>query len=61
MIEFSFAELFLLVWAFVATVVAVSKTQSDRSARAFIEALLSDDDMRNEVVSAYKAFKEAKQ
>jgi len=57
MIEFSFAELFLLAWAVLATVVAVSKTQETRAAKSFINAILDDDGLRNEVVSSYKIFK----
>lgn len=59
MIEFSFAELFLLAWAILATVVAVSKAQETRAAKHFIHALLDDENLRNEVVSARKIFKEA--
>jgi hypothetical protein len=59
MIEFSFAELFLLAWAVLATVVAVSKAQETRAAKSFINAMLEDDGLRNEVVSSYKMFKEA--
>ena len=61
MIEFSFAELFLLAWAVIATVVAVSKSQETRAAKGFIKAILDDDNLRNELVSSYKIFKEANQ
>lgn len=57
MIEFSFAELFLLAWAIVATGVAVSKAQQTRAAKHFINAILDDDGLRNELVSSYKIFK----
>ena len=40
MIEFSFAELFLLAWAVLATVVAVSKAHEARGAKHFIHALM---------------------
>ena len=56
MIEFSFAELFLLIWAVIATAIAVSKAQEVRAARGFIRAILEDDEMRNEVVSSYKIY-----
>jgi hypothetical protein len=59
MIEFSFAELFLLAWAVFATVVAIGKTQETRAAKHFINAILDDDEMRNELVSSYKIFKAA--
>jgi hypothetical protein len=59
MIEFSFAELFLLVWAVIATAIAVWKTQALRGAKYFIDAMLDDDEMRNEIVSSYKMFKAA--
>ena len=59
MIEFSFAELFLLAWALLATVVAVAKAQEARGAKHFINAILDNEDMRNEIVSSYKMFKEA--
>ena len=59
MIEFSFAELFLLAWAVIATAIAVSKTQETRAAKSFIHAFLDDDDLRNELVSSYKMFREA--
>ena len=59
MIEFSFAELFLLAWAVGATAIAVSKIQEVRAAKGFIRALLEDDEMRNEVVSSYKIFEVA--
>lgn len=57
MIEFSFAELFLLAWAVIATVVAASKAHEVRAAKHFIRAFLEDDEVRNEVVSSYKIFK----
>ena len=59
MIEFSFAELFLLAWAIVATVVAISAIQQVRAAKSFIYALMDDEGLRNEIVSSYKIFKEA--
>ena len=59
MIEFSFAELFLLSWAVLATVVAVSKAHEARGAKHFIHALMDDDKLRNELVSSYKMFNEA--
>jgi len=59
MIEFSFAELFLLAWAVLATVVAVLKAQEVRAAKHFINAILDNEDMRNEIVSSYKMFNEA--
>jgi hypothetical protein len=59
MIEFSFAELFLLVWAVIATAIAVSAAQQTRAAKHFINAILDNDEMRNEVVSSYKIFKAA--
>jgi hypothetical protein len=59
MIEFSFAELFLLAWAVLATVVAVWKAQALHGAKHFINAILDDDEMRNELVSSYKIFKAA--
>ena len=59
MIEFSFAELFLLAWAVLATVLAISKVQETRAAKSFISAILDDDDLRNEIVSSYKMFREA--
>jgi F0F1-type ATP synthase membrane subunit c/vacuolar-type H+-ATPase subunit K len=57
MIEFSFAELFLLIWAVIATAIAVSAFQQMRAAKHFINAILDNDEMRNEVVSSYKIFK----
>lgn len=57
MIEFSFAELFLLIWAVLATAIAVSKSQESRAAKHFINAILDDEGMRNEIVSSYKIFK----
>lgn len=59
MIEFSFAELFLLAWAIVATVVAAYAFRQMRVAKQFIRAFLDDDDLRNELVSSYKIFSEA--
>jgi hypothetical protein len=59
MIEFSFAELFLLAWAVLATAIAVSKTQETRAAKNFIHIIMDDDEMRNELVSSYKMFREA--
>jgi hypothetical protein len=59
MVEFSFAELFLLAWAILATVVAVSAVQKVRVAKSFIHALMDDESLRNEIVSSYKIFKEA--
>ena len=59
MIEFSFAELFLLAWAVLATVLAIAKVQETRAAKSFINAILDDDDLRNEIVSSYKMFREA--
>jgi len=59
MIEFSFAELFLLIWAVLATAIAVSKSHESRAAKHFINAMLDDDGLRNEVVSSYKIFKAA--
>lgn len=59
MIEFSFAELFLLAWAVLATVLAIAKVQEVRAAKSFIHAFLDDDDLRNEIVSSYKIFSEA--
>ena len=59
MIEFSFAELFLLAWALLATVVAISAIQQVRAAKGFIHALMDDENLRNEIVSSYKIFKEA--
>ena len=59
MIEFSFAELFLLAWAVLATAIAVSRTQETRAAKNFINAMLDDDNLRNEIVSSYKMFREA--
>jgi len=59
MIEFSFAELFLLAWAIIATAIAVYASQQMRAAKHFINAILDDEDMRNEIVSSYKMFKEA--
>jgi hypothetical protein len=59
MIEFSFAELFLLAWAVLATVLAIAKVQEVRAAKNFIHAFLDDDDLRNEIVSSYKIFSEA--
>jgi hypothetical protein len=61
MIEFSFAELFLLVWSVGATAIAVSKAQQLRAAKHFINAFLDDDNLRNELVSSYKIFKSANQ
>ena len=46
MIEFSFAELFLLVWAVLATAIAVSKSHESRAAKHFINAILDDDGLR---------------
>lgn len=59
MIEFSFAELFLLAWAVLATAIAVSRTQETRAAKNFIHTILDDDALRNELVSSYKIFREA--
>ena len=59
MIEFSFAELFLLAWAVLATVLAISKVQEVRAAKNFIHIIMDDDEMRNELVSSYKMFREA--
>ena len=59
MIEFSFAELFLLAWAVLATVLAISASQQTRAAKHFINAIMDDDKLRNEVVSSYKMFREA--
>lgn len=59
MIEFSFAELFLLAWAIIATVVAVFAAQRERAAKHFITAIMDDENFRNEIVSSYKIFKEA--
>jgi hypothetical protein len=59
MIEFSFAELFLLAWAVLATVLAISKVQETRAAKNFIHTILDDDALRNEIVSSYKMFREA--
>jgi hypothetical protein len=59
MVEFSFAELFLLAWAILATVVAVFASQQMRAAKHFIHTILDDDKLRNEVVASYKIFKEA--
>jgi len=59
MIEFSFAELFLLAWAVVATAIAVYASQQMRAAKHFINAIMDDDKLRNEFVSSYKIFKEA--
>jgi hypothetical protein len=59
MIEFSFAELFLLAWAVLATAIAVHASQQMRAAKHFINAIMDDDKLRNEVVSSYKMFKEA--
>ena len=59
MIEFSFAELFLLAWAVLATVLAIAKAQEVRAAKHVINAILDNEDMRNEIVSSYKMFKEA--
>jgi hypothetical protein len=59
MIEFSFAELFLLAWAVVATGVAISASQQVRAAKNFIHIIMDDDEMRNELVSSYKMFREA--
>lgn len=59
MIEFSFAELFLLAWAIIATAIAVYASQQMRAAKHFINAIMDDDKLRNEVVSSYKMFKEA--
>jgi hypothetical protein len=59
MIEFSFAELFLLAWAVLATVLAIAKVQEVRGAKHFIHAIMDDDKLRNELVSSYKMFKEA--
>ena len=56
MIEFSFAELFLLLWAVFATIVAVFKAHEVRGAKHFIHAMLDDDNLRNELVSSYKIF-----
>ena len=61
MIEFSFAELFLLAWAVLATVVAVLKAHEVRAAKNFIHAFLDDDKLRNELVSSYKIFKAGNQ
>ena len=58
MIEFSFAELFLLAWAVLATVLAISKVQETRAAKNFIHTILDDDALRNELVSSYKMFRE---
>ena len=59
MIEFSFAELFLLAWALLATVVAGLNYHQARVAKGFIHALMDDENLRNELVSSYKIFKEA--
>jgi hypothetical protein len=59
MIEFSFAELFLLAWAIFATVVAVFAVQRERAAKHFVRAIMDDENFRNELVSSYKMFKEA--
>jgi len=59
MIEFSFAELFLLAWAIIATAIAVYASQQMRAAKHFINAIMDDDKLRNEFVSSYKIFKEA--
>jgi hypothetical protein len=59
MIEFSFAELFLLAWAVLATVLAIAKIQETRAAKNFIHTILDDDALRNELVSSYKMFREA--
>jgi len=59
MIEFSFAELFLLAWAVVATAIAVYASQQMRAAKHFIHIIMDDDEMRNELVSSYKMFREA--
>jgi len=59
MIEFSFAELFLLAWAIIATAIAVYASQQMRAAKSFIHALMDDESLRNEIVSSYKIFKEA--
>ena len=59
MIEFSFAELFLLAWAVLATVLAIAKVQEVRAAKSFICAFLDDDDLRNGIVSSYKIFSAA--
>lgn len=56
MVEFSFAELFLLAWAIGATAIAVFKVQELRTAKGFIRALLEDDELRNDVVSSHKIF-----
>jgi len=59
MIEFSFAELFLLAWAIIATAIAVYASQQMRAAKHFINAIMDDDKLRNEVVSSYKMFRDA--
>jgi hypothetical protein len=59
MIEFSFAELFLLAWAVLATGVAISASQQVQAAKNFIHIIMDDDEMRNELVSSYKMFREA--
>jgi hypothetical protein len=54
MIEMSFAELALLVWAALATSAYLSVRAELNSAKRFIHCIVTDDDFRNEVIGHFK-------
>ena len=61
MIEFSFTELALLVWALLATAFYVDTKREIRMANHFIRHLLDDDQERERIVGEYKAAQTATQ
>lgn len=55
MIEFSFIELGLLIWAILATAFYLDSKREIRMAKHFISHILDDDQERERIVCEYKA------
>lgn len=54
MLEITITEILLFTWAVVATAMWFKHRDDAKAARFFVQALLSDDEMREQVVIDYK-------
>lgn len=54
MLEITITEILLFTWAVVATAMWFKHRDDAKGARLFIKAILSDDEMREAIVTDYK-------
>ena len=59
MIEFSITEIALFIWAILATAQAFKYREEARKSAFVLKLMLTEDEIRNNLVKDYKYFKEA--